>query len=304
LDIFSGLHLVARDLDDTTYYGNDNDGTRLQKIPFYIGYRTSDTICFTRNSEDRTGLIRFYDLLSMNSFLLEPGNHLFVELRIIFHYPGQLIRNFDKPIYRSRLAEYHGDKSLKLTVSQVTKLINRPDSNIRCYDGNKTDDINLQEELIKHIDCIPLYWKNVLTDTRDKKLCKSPEQLRNADFHLRFYKQYLSFYDRPCVDMKTLVTETRQTTRRKSQFKIRIVYKDNVFQEIKNEKAFTFESFFSSMGGFLGIFLGYSVLQLPDLISYLYGFSKRSRYPAKMSKYIWLNYRVVYHCGIRVLILM
>ena len=295
LDIFTGAHFLAQDINDTTYYGGDNKGTRLQHIPFYIGYRTSDTICFTRNSSnDRLGLIRLYDLLSLNSLLLKPGNHLFVEFRIIFHYPGQLVRNFHKPIYRSTLASYDKDKVLQLTVSHVTKLINRPDSNIGCYAGKKRDDNIFEEELIKHINCTPIYWKNLLNETQNKRLCKSPKQLRDADFHLSFGREYLSSYDPPCVDMKTSVTYSRELTQRKNEFLLKIVYKDNVFQEITNEKAFTFETFFSSMGGFVGIFLGYSVLQIPDLINNMCAFLKRSRYQAKISKYVWFNFRVVY----------
>ena len=42
---------------------------------------------------------------------------------------------------------------------------------------------------------------------------------------------------------------------------------DDSYQEIENVQDFNFESFFSSLGGFVGIFLGYSLLQVPDLLS-------------------------------------
>ena len=125
--------------------------------------------------------------------------------------------------------------------------------------------------------------------------------MRDADFHLSFGREYLSSYDPPCVDMKTSVTYSRELTQRKNEFLLKIVYKDNVFQEITNEKAFTFETFFSSMGGFVGIFLGYSVLQIPDLINNMCAFLKRSRYQAKISKYVWFNFRVVYQRDINLI---
>ena len=293
-EIITGVHLIAQNVNDTTYYGSGKKGTRLQKHPFHIGIRTPDAICFTRNSEDTPGLIRGYDKLSLNNLLLKPGNNLFLEFRIIFHYPGQLLRNFDNPSFSSTLASYDKDRILQLTVSQVIKLINRPDSNIRCYDdGVITDDIRLKDELIKHIDCIPIYWKNLLSKTRQKKLCKSPEQMRIAYSQLKLYKEYFSTYDRPCVDMKTLVRYSKELPQLNHEFVINIVYKDNVFQEIRNDKEFTFESFFSSLGGFLGIFLGYSMLQIPDLIHNFSAFLKRSRYPKMMSKYLLFTNRVV-----------
>ena len=305
-DIITGVRLRAQDVNDSTYYGSNiiAKGTRIQNIPFYVGMRTQDTICFTRNSEDKRDLIRRDDLLSMNNILLEPGSHLSLDFRIIFHYPGQLIRNFHKPSYRSSLASYERDKVLDLTLYHVTKFINRPDSNIRCYAGNKSDDRIFIEELIKHIGCIPIYWKNHFTITRNKTICNSREQLRLADFHLRFFEEYLSSYDYPCVDMKTMAKYSREQSQQKTDFLIKIVYQDRVFKEIKNENAFTFEPFWSSLGGFLGIFLGYSVLQIPDLITNFSIFIRSSRRHKTMSKYILFTNIDVYHGGIRIVLIL
>ena len=44
---------------------------------------------------------------------------------------------------------------------------------------------------------------------------------------------------------------------------------DKTYQEIVNERDFGFESFWSSVGGFVGIFLGYSLLEFPDLLDKL-----------------------------------
>ena len=41
---------------------------------------------------------------------------------------------------------------------------------------------------------------------------------------------------------------------------------DKYYEEIKEIKEFGFEDFISGMGGFIGIFLGYSMMQIPQLI--------------------------------------
>ena len=46
-------------------------------------------------------------------------------------------------------------------------------------------------------------------------------------------------------------------------------YEDNVYEEIQNTKSFGLESFVSGVGGFIGIFLGYSILQIPELLGLL-----------------------------------
>ena len=47
---------------------------------------------------------------------------------------------------------------------------------------------------------------------------------------------------------------------------IELVYQERHYQEILYAKDFGFESFWSGLGGFVGIFLGYSLLQIPDLL--------------------------------------
>ena len=48
---------------------------------------------------------------------------------------------------------------------------------------------------------------------------------------------------------------------------MKFLYKEKYYQEIENVRDFGFETFWSSVGGFVGIFLGYSMLQFPELIS-------------------------------------
>ena len=48
--------------------------------------------------------------------------------------------------------------------------------------------------------------------------------------------------------------------------KLHISHNTEDFQEIVNVKAFDVETLWSSVGGFIGIFLGYSLLQVPELL--------------------------------------
>ena len=47
---------------------------------------------------------------------------------------------------------------------------------------------------------------------------------------------------------------------------IKVSYMDDFYQETENVEDFNFESFFSSLGGFVGIFLGYSMMQIPEIL--------------------------------------
>ena len=283
-DVFIGADFVAQENNDTTYYNRGEKGRTLQEIPFQIGYQSPDEICFTRNSIDKLNLIRIHDLLSLNRKILNPGPHLNLQIRLVFHYPGQLIRNFDKPSFISAVGSYNGDKVLELIVYQVTKLINRQDANVPCSNGVEVDDLTFLRKINTLIGCTPVYWKDRLPNAKNAKICDSPEELRYAASHIKYYKDILSTYDPPCFDMKTIVQYFKQSNQRQQQFVIKIDYRDSVFQEIKNVKDFTFPTFWSNVGGLLGICLGYSFLQIPGLIHNLFSFLKRSQYAERLSK--------------------
>ena len=51
--------------------------------------------------------------------------------------------------------------------------------------------------------------------------------------------------------------------------RVKFLYADTVYEEIQNSKSFDLESFVSGVGGFIGIFLGYSILQIPELLGLL-----------------------------------
>lgn len=263
-DIFSEFNFVYENNNDSKVFkkGKEKDN------PFYVGYMTSDEICYTRSSLDPLDAIRLYDLILLEKFLVTSGCHFNIELKIIFHYPGQLLRNFDNPTFKSTLGSYEKDKTLELKILQVTKLINRRDSYIQCNNVLENDDEKLIMEIIKIAGCVPPYWK-FWTKTIYEKECKTAEQLKIVHHYIGHYKALLSTYDPPCLDMNTLVSYAKETSQTERQFKFRIVYTVDEFQEITNVKEFTFEMFWSSVGGFLGIFLGYSVLQVPELIIHL-----------------------------------
>ena len=124
--------------------------------------------------------------------------------------------------------------------------------------------------------CVPAYWKH-LTQLKKVKECKTAEELKNMHHLIGHYKSILLNYNPPCIDMKSLISYTKGTIQTDRKIVFKIVYTVDVFQEITNVKEFTFEMFWSSVGGFLGIFLGYSVLQVPELIMYIMPFLKRLR---------------------------
>ena len=72
--------------------------------------------------------------------------------------------------------------------------------------------------------------------------------------------------------MSSIVTTSNALTRianrwrkRKFDLKFNLEYSVNTYKETLNKKAFDLASLWSQIGGFIGIFLGYSLLQIPQL---------------------------------------
>ena len=91
--------------------------------------------------------------------------------------------------------------------------------------------------------------------------------LRTIFEYTNDYKQVMSNMSVPCVEQYSTIAwnfvGTKKTT---SNTILKILYLDKYYQEIKYSSDFGLESFISNVGGFVGIFLGYSMMQLPEML--------------------------------------
>ena len=163
---------------------------------------------------------------------------------------------------------------------------NRPDSNVPCNPNIDNDDETFQEEVIKRIGCVPVYWSYLLPVLKTNTLCESSGELQNASKLINNIKDVLASYDPPCLDMTASVLFTRDSYQRSRRFLIKVLYTEQFYQEIKNVKEFSFETFWSTAGGYLGFFLGYSLLQIPELLTHLPPFFRKTRLLSKTGMFI------------------
>ena len=274
-DVIVGTHFVSENYRWNNHFGVGEHDANLQRVPFHIGYQTSDETCFTRDSSDGLKQIRLYDEVLFNQSLTNTGNHRRLDVKIILPHPGQLIERINSPSDRFNLEEWISrteladgfEENVHWKVSQVSVLKNRPDSFPRCYDGDETDDTRFQLEAVRKVGCIPIYWKNLDSEVTKIGLCKSSKDYQIFQNIVSSYRENLPLDGRSCTSMEILATKATPSRPNANHMTIKISYMEQTYQETKNVKDFTFESFFSSLGGFIGIFLGYSMLQIPELLS-------------------------------------
>ena len=134
-NILKGFEFIDPSLKLNEYYGKHMNANSLKPDPLYISHQTPDTICFTRDSNFSGDSIRLQDIIFLERFLLPSKNYDYglyddIEFQIILHYPGQLLRTFHKPSYKSTIGLYDKTKVLELKIAMVTLLRKRSNSNV------------------------------------------------------------------------------------------------------------------------------------------------------------------------------
>ena len=69
--------------------------------------------------------------------------------------------------------------------------------------------------------------------------------------------------------MEILSKFDRRQSKKGDEPRITFLYEEADYEEVTNTRSFDFASFVSGVGGFIGIFLGYSILQVPELLGLL-----------------------------------
>ena len=171
------------------------------------------------------------------------------------------------------LAEVH-HKAIKFRVSQTTLLRKRSVQNDPCNNKIENHDKFLLKSVSNDSGCVPPYWRSIIGNSSSLEICNSPEQLKKIYDITKYYKKILDDYDAPCLDMFTSAVWNEQgnndSTLCEKCTNIEIVYLDKYYEEIEETKDFGFEDFISGLGGFIGIFLGYSMMQIPLLLGISY----------------------------------
>ena len=247
----------------------------LENPPFSVGYEDPGLLCFTRDSKDYSAdTIRRYDLLTFKKHLLKQAIFNHTEMRIFTHYPGQLLRSVDYPIFRSGFFAFAWDSILEFQISDGTILRKRPDSEDPCNSEIIDHDEYILKKVATMIGCIPPYWIGRVSDDSLFDVCTNASKLRQVYGYIRNYQYELLKYDSPCLDMFVASSHIWKTMENNDNdtFIMKVIYNEKHYEEIVYSQSFGFESLVSNIGGFVGIFLGYSMMQIPDVFDGIFNY--------------------------------
>ena len=249
--------------------------------PFIISYQDPNHLCFTKTNVYAKDEVKKHEEVYLDA---EKMMNSLAELKFYIHQNGMLTSHLDDPILTLTSNEF--ERMTKVSsgifafrISQVEVLRKRPDAVKPCNASLENDDKSYREAVISKVDCVPEFWRRFATrlplneDASHPVPCTEQEQYQkissflpttgNADKARKFYLQ-------PCSQMNIVysITQSDQVPNRRELIKhliLKIQFSPETYKQTKNYEAFTFTCLYSQVGGLVGMFLGYSVMQLPHL---------------------------------------
>ena len=227
-------------------------------------HRDPEQICFTRNRKLIPTLKEFNKetMIGIDLKILGVGTRL----KIFVHYPGQFIRTTERPVVDIIVGEI--SEKITLTISDVTTLRKRSTPTNPCNRSNIDEGYIFRSKIVDIMKCKPMYWDSLSDPKASLQVCETVDQLKKV------YEMNVNITDiitkspEPC-DVMRIPVDTQRTgiSLQPSMLYLSVLYLTTEYQEIINVRDFDLNSMFAGIGGFVGMFLGYSLLQLVDLFA-------------------------------------
>ena len=245
----------------------------------YKSYQFHDMMCVTNKREYQKDFVLDIESIDLNLTRLLESNVFNVDFYL--HQSGHLTNNLIYPIlsFDSTLLSAQMENSstlIEVHITQVEQLQKRDDAQTPCDATLKDTDRRYREAITKDVGCVPAYWEVFRSNLSLKEhldgipKCKTQKQYRDfasqfGDYDIMENGQKL--YVQPCKEMAiTRVMRQIEDQRTSELLRIDVHYDWGSYKLIKNSRSLNLEGLWSQIGGFVGIFLGYSLLQLPDVL--------------------------------------
>ena len=261
--------------------------TKELKNMMYISYQDGYRVCVTRKNDSNLGIDHLMDAFTVPlEFLGIPD----LAFEIYVHQVGGLIGQLGRghslkitPAMNSRaieLSNYFKESNATVSISNEIRfkaieiLHKRQGAEMPCDENNHDNDHEYKKAVIKKVGCIPSFWKSLIHDeinnlppcTKTSKYQEISNLLPGVQNNKNI-RNGTKLYTQPCYEMMITVTTTSRYEytifdEEKPHISCIFYFEADRFKEIHNHQAFNLAEMWSQIGGFVGIFLGYSCLQV------------------------------------------
>ena len=211
-------------------------------------------------------------------------------LEFILHYPGQIFRSWNLGIgkwaWPSRKNTSSKNFVMAFTRRNMDVLVRRNKHTKPCNEDWLNYDKSVLERQMKVRGCRPPYYHSIdlpicLTKETMKEVAPpTPEDLNNHAPACRAISKLQ--FDYQDIDEEEDIVDGNGGD---PHFSLSITALDTTFKLIELVRAYDVQSLIGNAGGYIGIFLGYALYQMPGAIWYLWEYvkNKNKEKPAKIS---------------------
>jgi hypothetical protein len=258
-----------------------------------------NTLHFPKNNSMALAYIK------LNTSIFESGiRPPMLDFMIMFSFVNQNYASFEAYFneWPMRSITDKNPYNMQLFLKNMEVLRYRTKRDEECDDSENYDQ-RIKLDIIRKVGCRPIFWIFV----EDIPICKTQTEFQmlfseHFDKTTRFRKGVK--YLHPCRDIQKIQIEyrdvnnydvrnntiivssgsnTTDVNEGKNWFQIQFDIRVNTFKEIKQVRAYSFQSLVGNVGGYIGLFLGFSILNLPSLSMDCWAYIKSSWF--KESKY-------------------
>ena len=193
-------------------------------------------------------------------------------MQFFFHLPKQFIRSFssNKRFWSGK----HSSKDtyrLRYSLLEMEILRKRDKQDESCLNNDIMNyDDWMVNYIVKEVKCRPPYWKR-LSSNLEYPVCRRYEELQQVTnlFWKFFYG--INNTNAPCKEIKKMDISYQESVIDKNvEPNTTLInfyyYNCNEYKEIRQMQAYTGMVLVGNIGGFLGMLLGFALVQIPDLI--------------------------------------
>ena len=239
------------------------------KPKFYTSYTGNSQKCMTVDIPFTQGKkVWTFGAVFDSSIFPNTTRPAYYEFGIKMHYPGQLLRHtMQKYVWKSLENKTSAYVTMRFKIQKLEVIRQRETSKEPCNKDWKEDDETMLLQKISRIGCKPSFLKI----KSDSPICKSQKQMK------MFATFNSSHYHAPCQSIQKILYAYEEysiledwteewTSEIDDIFEVMFEFTDGTYMEIEQVRDYGLQDVVGDIGGYLGLFLGFALLQIPEMI--------------------------------------
>ena len=253
----------------------------------YVSFRSSYRKCFTIISpEIGQKNLDYFGVYIKNDIFPNGKRTKGSNFYAYVHYPGQRFISYHTIKWLWDVKRNETEKYVMYFQIKNVDVIQRRNKPFEpCLENWKDHDNYIMTEMMKKMGCRPPHWISNSTSYLD--VCQNGEKMQS--FAWQPNSDDIAAFDPPCRMIERLDYLYEEFDEKDgfygrlqvnfgnaSYFIIQQSYRQIAFNEKIQKKAYTLDDVVGTVGGFIGLFLGYALIQVPDLIGRLFSLFRNS----------------------------